>query len=232
LRLPAVIFDLDGTLIDSAPDLLDSLNHVLAALSRRKVDLDEVHSMMGHGAVKLLERGLILTGGEPEGPEGPDHEALVKRFLDYYEAHITDRTRLYPGVVDTLTALAAEGRMLAICTNKMQRFTEKILNQLNLTGFFQAVIGGGITGTAKPDPGHLKAVLDVLGCGAENAVMVGDSRNDSDAAKGLGMAAILVTFGYSHEPVETLGADRLINHFSELPAALVDLCRSVPPRPA
>jgi len=222
LRLPAVIFDLDGTLIDSAPDLLDSLNHVLTSLSRRKVDLDEVQGMMGHGAVKLLEQGLILTGGEPEGT---DHEALVKRFLDYYEAHITDRTRLYPGVVDTLTALAAEGRMLAICTNKMQHFTEKILDQLELTGFFQAVIGGGATSTAKPDPGHLKAVLDTLNCGAENAVMVGDSRNDSDAAKGLAMAVILVTFGYSREPVETLGADRLIDHFSELPAALAGLSR-------
>ena len=210
LRPRAVIFDLDGTLIDSAPDLLDSLNHVLTSLSRRKVDLDEVHAMMGHGAVKLLEQGLSLTGGEPEGT---DHEALVKRFLDYYEAHITDRTRLYPGVADTLKALADEGHMLAICTNKMQHFTEKIIDQLDLAGFFQAVIGGGVTGTAKPD------------CTAGDAVMVGDSRNDSDAAQGLGMAVILVTFGYSREAVETLGADRLIDHFSELPAALADLSR-------
>ena len=222
LRPRAVIFDLDGTLIDSAPDLLDSLNHVLTSLSRRKVDLDEVHAMMGHGAVKLLEQGLSLTGGEPEGT---DHEALVKRFLDYYEAHIPARTRLYPGVADTLKALADEGHMLAICTNKMQHFTEKIIDQLDLAGFFQAVIGGGVTGTAKPDPGHLKAVLDQFDCTAGDAVMVGDSRNDSDAAQGLGMAVILVTFGYSREAVETLGADRLIDHFSELPAALADLSR-------
>ncbi|MBL6935627.1 MAG: HAD-IA family hydrolase [Alphaproteobacteria bacterium] len=216
----AVIFDLDGTLIDSAPDLLEALNHVLAQQGRRRADLHEVHMMMGHGAVHLLDKGLAATGGVP--PEGV-HEALVESFLEYYEAHIAVHSRPFPGVVETLTSLRDAGHRMAVCTNKMQHFADKVLDALELGDFFETVVGGGATGFYKPDPEHLEAVLGRLGLGVNDAVMVGDSINDVAAAKALDMAAVVVTYGYSPEAVWGLGADKVLERFDALPAALGEL---------
>jgi phosphoglycolate phosphatase len=216
----AVIFDLDGTLIDSAPDLLEALNHVLAQQGRRRADLHEVHMMMGHGAVHLLDKGLAATGGVP--PEGV-HEALVESFLEYYEAHIAVHTRPFPGVVETLAILRDTGYKMAVCTNKMQHFADKVLDALELGAFFETVVGGGATGFYKPDPKHLGAVLEKMVLQPHESVMVGDSINDVAAAQALNMPVAVVTYGYSPEAVCGLGADMVLESFDALPAALGEL---------
>ena len=215
-----VIFDLDGTLIDSAPDLLEALNHVLAQQGRRRADLHEVQMMMGRGVAHLLDKGLAATGGVP--PEGV-HEAMVKAFLEYYEAHIAVHSRPFPGVVKTLSILRDAGHRLAVCTNKMQHFADKMLEAMKLDAFFETVVGGGATGFYKPDPEHLGAVLERLGLRPNDAVMVGDSINDVAAAKALKMPVAVLTYGYSPEAVWGLGADKVLERFDALPAALAEL---------
>ena len=217
---PVIVFDLDGTLIDSAPDLLEAINHVLVQQGRRRVDLHEVHMMMGRGAVHLLGRGFEATGGVP--PEGV-HETVMESFLEYYKAHIAVHTRPFPGVVKTLAALHEAGHRLAVCTNKMQHFADKVLHELELGAFFEAVVGGGSTGFYKPDPKHLGAVLEALGTGPDDAVMVGDSINDVAAAQALDMSVVVVSYGYSPEAVKNLGANKVIECFDSLPAVLEEL---------
>lgn len=213
----AVVFDLDGTLVDSVPDIEAALNWLLARLGRRQVARDEVAGMVGDGVPKLVERGLLATGGLPDdGLEGPTAE-----FTAHYEANAATLTRPFPGAVAALAALRDAGCLLAVCTNKPAGATAEILGALDLAPFFAAVAGGDtVPGVRKPDPRHLMHVLDQLGAAPGDAVMVGDSHNDVNVAKAAGVATVAVTFGYAHGPVEDLGADLLIDHFDDLVPAL------------
>ena len=215
-----VVFDLDGTLVDSVPDLHAALNWLLARLGRRAVTLEEVVGMVGDGVPKLVERGLLATGGLPaEGADGP-----IADFTRHYEANAATLTRPFPGAVAALAALRDAGCTLAICTNKPAGATGEILDALDLAPFFAAVAGGDtVPGARKPDPRHLMHVLDQLGAAPGDAVMVGDSHNDVNVAKAAGVPTVAVTFGYAHGPVEELGADVLIDHFDDLVPALMRL---------
>lgn len=218
-RLPrAVIFDLDGTLVDSAIDIGASLNWLLAGLGRRTVDRSEVVMMVGDGVAKLVERGLEATGGLPSPAELADQ---VARFTEYYEAHSAEGTRAFPGAEAALDALAAAGCRLGICTNKPEGATREILTTLDLGGRFQAVAGGDtVPGFRKPAPEHLLHVVAALGVAPDDAVMVGDSPNDINAARNAGLRSVAVTFGYTRVPPHQLGADVVIDHFNDLVAAL------------
>ena len=177
----AVVFDLDGTLIDSAPDLRVAVNKLLAEHGRLPLTLDQVKMMVGDGAAKLVERAFDATGG---APAGSDPAGLTTRFLAFYEGHSADLTRPYPGVEETLSDLKARGLALGICTNKPEAATLEVIRELNLDGFFDAVLGGdSIEGARKPDPRMLQAVLDTLGVGASEMVMVGDAANDVGVAR-------------------------------------------------
>tara|TARA_R110000782_G_scaffold258088_1_gene347660 strand:- start:805 stop:1506 length:702 start_codon:yes stop_codon:yes gene_type:complete len=213
----AVVFDLDGTLVDSVPDIQAALNWLLARLGRREVARDEVVAMVGDGVPRLVERGLLATGGLPDGGlDGP-----TAAFTAHYEANATALTRPFPGAVAALTALRDAGCTLAVCTNKPAGATAEILGALDLAPFFAAVAGGDtVPGARKPDPRHLMHVLDQLGVAPGDAVMVGDSHNDVNVAKAAGVVTVAVTFGYAHGPVGELGADVLIDHFDDLVAAL------------
>jgi len=214
---PALLCDLDGTLVDSAPDLADALSTLLAESGRRALSVTEVKTMVGDGVAVLVERGLAATGGVP-APEAL--AAQVARYHALYEARLTKQTRPYPGAVEALGALRAAGWRLAVCTNKPERATRKVLAALGLDELIEAVAGGDTFPVRKPDPGHVLQLLEAMGVTPARAVMLGDSVNDVAAAHAAGLPAIAVGHGYGTVPAQELGAERLITHFDELPAAL------------
>jgi phosphoglycolate phosphatase len=222
-RWDAVVFDLDGTLVDTAPDLHAHLNEMLADLGRPGFALADVRPMIGDGARMLLWRGLDASGGMPEGV---DIETLFAEFLRRYTARPLRFGAAFDGVEDALRALGAGGTKLGVCTNKPQAPTDRLLAELDLARHFPVVIGGDSLPVRKPDPGHLLAVLKRLGAAPEEAVLVGDSENDVRAAAATGMPCVLVSFGYTQTPARALGAARVIDHMSELAAALDSLPRA------
>lgn len=213
-RREAVVFDLDGTLLDTAPDLCGTLNELLAEHGRPTMPLTRLRPMIGDGAAKMVERGFAASGEVPA-----DFTALIRRFIDLYEARIAAETQPFPGVIACLDRLRAAGTRLAVCTNKTTSLTETLLAALELRHYFPVVIGGD--GPArKPDPRHLLAVTERLGVAPEQALMIGDSINDVAAAKAAGIKVVAVTFGYTTTPAIELGADAVIDSFDELPRLL------------
>jgi phosphoglycolate phosphatase len=216
----AIVFDLDGTLVDSLPDMLGALNKLLADLARRPVTLAEARGWVGDGARLLVERALHATGGIPQGQTV---EALMACYLAHYRGHAALQSRPYPGVIDTLHALHGAGHHLAICTNKPQDLAVELLDALGLSALFLAVLGGDSLSVRKPDPRHLMATLDAMGANPARALMVGDSANDVKAARGAGVPVVVVSFGYAHTAPAELGADAVIDTFAELPAVAARL---------
>jgi phosphoglycolate phosphatase len=209
-----VVFDLDGTLADTAPDLADALNHVLAEFGRPSVPPDSVRGLIGHGARALLRRGLAATG--------ESSEALVDRgfplFLEYYRAHICDGTAAFDGIERALDEISGTGAALAVCTNKSEALTRQLLDALGWRHRFDAVVGGDTVGLRKPDPAPLLAAIER--CGSGRAAFVGDSIVDSETARAAGVPFVAVSFGFSDRPVEELGAQAVIDSYGELVAAL------------
>ena len=218
--LKAVLFDLDGTLVDSAPDLAAALNRLLARAGYPSIALAEVQTMIGDGVPKLVERGFAVH----RRALSPDEmERFADHFVADYEANATVATRPFPGAVETLVELKALGLALGVCTNKPEGATRAILAAFGMDSFFAAVIGGDtVPGRRKPDPEPLREALRRLGARAETAIMVGDSPNDVAAARALALPIVAVTFGYTRVPPDQLGADRLVGHFSELKQALAE----------
>ena len=216
----AVVFDLDGTLVDTAPDLHAHLNALLAELGRPGLALAEIRPLIGDGARALLQRGLAASGGLPAGA---DLEALFLEFVTRYTAQPVRFGAVYEDVAAVLDALQAEGARLGVCTNKPQVPSERVLAALGLERYFPVVIGGDRLAVRKPDPGHLRAVLERLGARPARAVMVGDSATDLLTARAAGVACVLVSFGYTPVPAAELGADRVIDRMAALPDALAAL---------
>ena len=215
----AVIFDLDGTLVDSAPDIRAVLNAVLEEDGRPQLDLGAVIAMIGDGAGKLLERALNATGGVPA--EGI--ASLLGRFRERYDAEPTVLTRPYPQVPEVLAVMQAAGVRLGVCTNKPEPATIGTLNALGLADYFGAVVASGTLagGITKPDARMLTATLDALGVArGEAAVMVGDAINDVKVARNAGLPVVLRAGGYTVTPAEQLGADAVFADFADLPATL------------
>jgi phosphoglycolate phosphatase len=210
-RFSAVVFDLDGTLVDSAPDICGVLNQMLKRHGRMELNLDEIRRMVGDGAAKLIERGFTAEGLPAPLPD------LTKEFLALYEERIADETLPFPGVVPTLERLQAAGLQLGVGTNKTTRLSRRLLDALDMTRFFKSIIGGEGP-TRKPDPHHLQRVIGELKADEASTLMVGDSRNDVAAAKAAGVEVVAVTFGYTTIAPRELGADRVIDRFDELPA--------------
>ena len=217
MTLSAVVFDLDGTLVDTLPDLHAAVGILLAERGLAVPSAAEVRRMIGDGARKLVERSLDWSAGAVGETE---LEAAHERFLAIYNAAPCRDSRVFANAEAALDQLAAQGLALGVCTNKPQRPTDAILGALGLQSRFRAVVGGDAVARRKPHPDHLHTVLARIGVTPARAVMVGDSRNDLMAARGCGMRCILVDFGYSAEPVETLGADRVIGDFAELARTL------------
>jgi phosphoglycolate phosphatase len=212
MRDRAVIFDLDGTLVDSAPDLMRATNHVLHELGRRQVSIDEVRRFVGHGARALLTRGLAATGGVPQDY---DVEPDYRRFVDYYAQNIAGGSVPFPGVVDLLGRLAAEGFRLGVCTNKLEGLSVQLLEALDMAKYFGAVVGPDTIGIAKPDAKVFHETVGRLGLSDPKVLMVGDSETDILTARNAGVPVIAVPFGYTPRPVSEFNPDLVINHFDE-----------------
>jgi len=213
----AVIFDLDGTLVDTAPDLAAALNRVLGREGRAPVASSHVRHMVGHGARHLLVEGMKATGTPATEA---DLKRLVPVFLSFYNDHIADESVPFPGMVEALSVLRNDGVRLGVCTNKAERLSRRLLRSLNLDGLFDVVVGGDTLAVRKPHPGHILETLTRLDVGPTDAVMVGDSINDVAAARAARVPVVAVSFGYSDRPVIDLGADLIIEHFSALHPAL------------
>ncbi|MEM7652191.1 MAG: phosphoglycolate phosphatase [Pseudomonadota bacterium] len=222
-NISTVIFDLDGTLIDSALDLLAALNRVLAEFNRPPQTREMVVGMIGNGAAKLVERALEATGGLVETRDG--EETPFQRFMHHYKSAPAVQTAPYPGVEDALEALAQRGVHMAVCTNKPHALSVTILEALGLSRFFRHVSGGDSVPVRKPHPGHLLSVMQALGVNRAEVAMVGDSITDVTAAKAVPIPVVAVTYGYSKVPVNSLGADFVIDSFATLPLALAAVGR-------
>jgi phosphoglycolate phosphatase len=218
MKRNALIFDLDGTLVDSLPDLAAALAATLREIGAPALSSAAVRGMIGDGTPALVARALAARGL----PASLLDERLA-RFMALYEAAPVARTRPYPGVTETLAALRGDGRRLAVCTNKPQQAALAVLRGLALDGFFAAVVGGDVLAVKKPDPAHLRAAIAALGAAQGEAVMIGDNEHDVAMAKAAGVPVILVRYGYHRVPLETLAADLQIDAFSELPDALARL---------
>lgn len=216
----AVIFDLDGTLVDTAPDLMRATNFVLGELGRRPLEMPEVRAFVGHGARALLTRGLAATGGLPDAY---DVEADYRRFVDFYSANIAAGSAPFPGVVRLLGRLKDEGFGLGVCTNKLETLSVQLLDALDLSKFFGSVIGPDTIGVAKPDPAPFFEAVNRLELDTPRALMVGDSETDILTARNAGVPVIAVPFGYTPRPVVEFGPDRLIGHFDEAYEAIAEL---------
>lgn len=208
----AVIFDLDGTLVDTAPDLWRAANHVLTDAGRSEVSLDQVRAFVGHGARKLIARGFEATGS-PLRPQ--DVESLYQKFVAYYGANIARESAPFPGCVALLDRLKAEGVLLGICTNKLEGLSVKLMEALGLTRYFEAIVGPDTLGIAKPDPAPYREALRRMGAESARSLLVGDSETDILTARAAGVPVIGVTFGYTSEPLERFRPDALVNDFSE-----------------
>jgi len=215
---PALIFDLDGTLADTAPDLLGATNAVLAARGRALLDLAHLRHLVGFGARALIAQAMEASGAPVAEEEMP---ALVEIFLAHYRAHIADGTRLFPHVAGTLDTLKAQGARLGVLTNKPQELTDPLLPMLGLDGLFTAAYGAGRKPYTKPDPRIFRDV--VADCGGGPGVMIGDSITDLNTARAAGAPCILMSYGFTPVPASELGADLVLDDFSQLPAALRSL---------
>lgn len=217
---PTIVFDLDGTLIDTAPDLVDTLNVILARHDVPPVAFDEARTMIGAGVKPLLQRALASKGMQFPAEE---IDRLFKEYLEIYAEHIADRSRPFPGLEPALDVLAARGCRLAVCTNKLEWLSVRLLEQLGLKSRFVAICGQDTFTMRKPDPDMLRLTIARAGGDTGHAVMIGDSMTDVATARAAAIPVIAVDFGYTETPPAELGADRLISHFDALPAAVMEL---------
>jgi phosphoglycolate phosphatase len=210
--MATIIFDLDGTLVDTAPDLIDTLNVILGREGLPAVPYDEARALIGHGARSMIERGLAVAG-RPAG----EIERLFGDFVAHYADHVADRSRPFPGVEAALDTLAGRGCIFAVCTNKLEWLSVRLLESLSLAGRFAAICGQDTFGVQKPHPDALLGTLRRAGGSLERAVMVGDSHTDIATARAALMPVVAVDFGYTEIPVTELRPDKIISTYNALP---------------
>jgi phosphoglycolate phosphatase len=221
MTAPTIVFDLDGTLVDTAPDLIATLNALFAREGLPSPGLD-LRNMIGGGARRLIERALAQGSVKIS-----DHELerLYADYIEHYAAHIADRSRPFPGLEPALDVLAAAGCRLAVCTNKLEFLAVRLLEALGLAGRFTAICGQDTFGLQKPNPEVLRRTVARAGGRMERALMVGDSDIDIHMAREAAIPVVAVDFGYTETPVSLLGPDRIISRFDDLPAAVSELLR-------
>jgi len=211
------IFDLDGTLADTAGDLMASLDYVMLHEGFAATPSEDARSLLGAGARALILRALTAQEASVSDAKMED---MFQLFLSHYESRIADDSRLYPGVIAALDTLAARGDFFAVCTNKIERPARLLLEKLGVADRFAFICGQDTFGVAKPDPTPLLRTIEAARGEKTRALMIGDSKTDIATARAAGIPVIAVDFGYTDRPIEEFSPDRVISHFDELPAAV------------
>ncbi len=215
-----VIFDLDGTLVDTAPDLLNTLDHLLAEAGLPPANRSAIRPMISSGARSMVTTAFRIHGRELDEAE---LDNLFDRFIDFYQRNISFDSKPFPGVVNVLGQFRDQGAKLGVCTNKRESLSRKLLDELGLAGYFDALAGADTFAVSKPHPDHLLKTIRLAGGDPLASVMVGDSGTDVETAKAAGVPVVAVDFGYSDKPVVEYQPDFLIGHFDELPGAVAKL---------
>lgn len=217
MTIPLLVFDLDGTLLETAPDLVGTLNAILEKEGLKAIPMETARTYIGQGARMMIENG-FKENQKPISRE--EIEDLVPGFLEHYEARISRETHIFPNLLNVMDKLAAEGWEFAVCTNKMERLARILLDDLNLTNRFVAITGGDTFENKKPHRDHILKTIALTNSTPEHAIMVGDSISDINAAKAAHVPVIAVDFGYTPVHVSELGPDIVISDFAELNAAI------------
>jgi phosphoglycolate phosphatase len=225
-KSPLIVFDLDGTLVDTAPDLISALNYVLQCEGLPLVPMASARSLIGAGARKLIERGLELDGRTMTTAQ---IDRLTDDFIAYYTDHIADASRPFESLYDSLDKLSSDGFRFAVCTNKLEGLSRLLLEKLDMTSRFDAICGADTFGVSKPDPAILRQTIARAGGEVSTSIMVGDSGPDIGVAQRAGVPVIGVTFGYTDVPIADLNPDRVVSHMRELPAAVESLAANFMP---
>lgn len=220
MQFRTAVFDLDGTLADTAADLIDTTNDLLKPYNLPPLGLAETRNLVGMGGRQLVRRAFEAAGRPVTDAEVED---LYPQFIEIYLGRLSRSSRLYDGVADVLDRLRAVGWILGVCTNKPIAPATELLGRLGIAGHFQCILGGDSLPVRKPDPAHLLGTVRGAGGVRERAVMVGDSENDLAAARAAGIPCVLMTYGYSPQPVERLRPDRLADRFEDLPDLFAEL---------
>lgn len=215
-----LLFDLDGTLAETAPDLCTAVNYILQQNNLPPTPMEDLRNMIGEGARGMLQSGINYHGATWDNAR---LDMETENLVAYYHDHIAEETILHDGVLAILDKAKAENIKLAIVTNKRHGLADQLLQKLNVRDYFPVLLGGDDLPTRKPEPEMLEEAARQLGCAIENCIMLGDSEADTKAAKAAGMKSICVSFGYRRVPLDQLGADALIDHYNQLPAALAKL---------
>ncbi len=212
MPVEGLIFDLDGTLVDTAPDLLGATNHVLNLVGREPLSYQMLRQFVGHGAMDLLRRGLLATGGPLEDAE---LKRLHAEFLRYYGEHVAEKSIVFPGLIAVLDKAQARGLKMGVCTNKVENLSRKLLDEIGLAKYFGAVVGGDSLPLMKPDPAPYFEVARLLGVDGMQTMMFGDSVTDIKTAQNAGVPVIAVSFGYTDQHVSNFKPTHVIDHYDE-----------------
>jgi len=215
-----IVFDLDGTLVDTAPDLIATLNLILGREGLPAIAYDDARQMIGGGARGMIEKALKADG---RNGAKSDLDRMFGAFIDHYAAHIADHSRPFPALESALDQLAGDGHRLAVCTNKLEWLSVRLLDTLQLTRYFAAICGQDTFGMQKPDPEVLRRTILKAGGDPSRAIMVGDSGTDIRTARAAAIPVVAVDFGYSEVPIASLEPDRLISSFTDLSAAIDEI---------
>lgn len=213
-----VVFDLDGTLVDSAPDLIGTLNRLLAIVGHPPVPLSSARHLVGHGARALLRHGFAEAGAVWDEEADP---GLFDRFIDDYVAHIADGSQPFDGVVETLEALAARGAILCVATNKRTDLAEALVAALDLTHHFALIAGPDRVSARKPDAAHILDTVRLVGGDPSRTIMIGDASTDTGSARAARVPCVVCSFGYNDMPLDRIGGDVVIDRFADLPQAML-----------
>ena len=217
MKYSLIIFDLDGTLANTAPDLLGTLNRITKPYNLTQMGMNEFGQIIGHGAKAMIKRAFELNS---KPLDDKTLEALFKNFLADYSTNIANETALFEGVLQAMDSLKHKGFEFALCTNKTESMARLLLEELGVTNRFKSITGGDTFEFKKPDARHLTETANLAGHQISKAIMIGDSATDINAAINAKIPSVAVTFGYSDTKIETLGATRIINHFNELTSAI------------